>query len=99
MKSIMVLVCLFSGATVYSQAVGKEAGINLLLPPSGVKVFAGPMQAVSGNGHSIPQNLFTQQFGFFCRQELKMQQAHIPVMFRLGSVDECNRLEQKPRYR
>ena len=47
----------------------------------------------------IPGDLHTRNFGFFCRQELKMQQAHVPVTFRLGSMDECNRLEQKPGYR
>ena len=47
----------------------------------------------------IPQDLYTTHFGFFCRQELKMQQNHIPVTFRLGSTDYCNWLEQKPGYR
>jgi hypothetical protein len=47
----------------------------------------------------IPQDFYTQHFGFFCRQELKLQQAHIPVSFRLGSMDYCNWLEQKPGYR
>lgn len=51
------------------------------------------------NEQSIPQNLYTQHLGFFCRQELKMQQAHVPVTFRLGSMDYCNWLEQKPGYR
>jgi hypothetical protein len=50
-------------------------------------------------GQPVPQNYYTQHLGFFCRQELKMQQAKVPVTFRLGSMDECNRLEQKPGYR
>ena len=48
---------------------------------------------------AIPQNLYTQHLPFFCRQELKMQQAHVPVTFRLGSMENCNQLEQKPGYR
>lgn len=48
---------------------------------------------------AVPQDYYTKCFGFFCRQELKMQQAHIPVTFRLGSMDYCNWLEQKPGYR
>jgi hypothetical protein len=48
---------------------------------------------------AIPQNYYTRQLGFFCRQELKMEQAHVPLTFRLGSMDDCNRLEQKPGYR
>jgi len=47
----------------------------------------------------IPQNYYVQHLGFFCRQELKMQQAKIPITFRLGSMEQCNRLEQKPGYR
>ncbi len=48
---------------------------------------------------AIPQNLYTQYLPFFCRQELKMQQAHVPITFRLGSMENCNVLEQKPGYR
>jgi len=47
----------------------------------------------------VPDNFYAQHLGFFCRQELKMQQAKVPVTFRLGNMDECNRLEQKPGYR
>ena len=43
----------------------------------------------------IPVDLYTQHLPFFCRQELKMQQAHVPVTFRLGSMDQCDYLEQK----
>src|SRR4051812_27686989 len=47
----------------------------------------------------VPRNYYTQHLGFFCRQELKMQQAKVPVTFRLGSMEQCNTLEQKPGYR
>ena len=47
------------------------------------------------NEQVVPQNFYTLHFGFFCRQELKMQEAHVPVTFRLGSMDYCNYLEQK----
>jgi hypothetical protein len=47
----------------------------------------------------VPQNFYVQQLGFFCRQELKMQEAHIPLSFRLGSLEYCNWMEQKPGYR
>lgn len=48
---------------------------------------------------TIPPAYYTTQLGFFCRQELKMQQARIPILFRVGTVDQCNTLEQKPGYR
>ena len=44
---------------------------------------------------TIPADLYTQHFGFFCRQELKMHKANIPMSFRLGSMEYCNMLEQK----
>jgi len=47
----------------------------------------------------IPQDYYAKQLGFFCKQEIKMQQIHVPVTFRVGSMDDCNRLEQKPGYR
>jgi hypothetical protein len=47
----------------------------------------------------VPRDFYCNGLGFFCRQELKMQKQNIPVIFRLGSVDNCNRLEQKPGYR
>jgi hypothetical protein len=53
----------------------------------------------NNNGCVIPRNYTTKCYGFFCRQELKMQQAHIPVAFRLGSMEQCNKLEQKPGYK
>jgi hypothetical protein len=48
---------------------------------------------------TILESYYAKGLGFFCRQEIKMQQAHIPVTFRLGSMDYCNQLEQKPGYR
>jgi hypothetical protein len=47
----------------------------------------------------FPRDFYSSHLPFFCRQELKMQQAHMPVSFRLGSMDDCNFLEQKPGYR
>lgn len=43
----------------------------------------------------IPADFHTKSFGFFCRQELKMYKANVPVSFRLGSMEYCNMLEQK----
>lgn len=47
----------------------------------------------------IAPNLFTQHFGFFCKQELKLEQCiHTPVIFRIGSIEHNNYLEQKTSY-
>ncbi len=47
---------------------------------------------------TIPQNFYTQNFGFFCKKEVQLQKAiKVPFVFRLGSVEMCDRLEGKGR--
>jgi hypothetical protein len=39
---------------------------------------------------------YYDQLGFFCKRELDVQKAtHLPVFFRLGSLESCNKLEGK----
>ena len=47
------------------------------------------------NIQTLAPDFYTQGFGFFCRQELKLQKANIPVNFRLGSKAACDQLEGK----
>ena len=50
---------------------------------------------IASIGSMLPNDYYTRNFGFFCRKELQMHKAGLPVSFRLGSMDDCNRLEQK----
>lgn len=44
----------------------------------------------------LPANFATCNFGFFCKQELRLEkQVHIPIKFRLGSIEYTNWLEGK----
>ncbi|WP_295126375.1 hypothetical protein [uncultured Chitinophaga sp.] len=43
-----------------------------------------------------PSNNYNQHFGFFCKQEWKLEkQTNIPIRLRLGSLEQTNRLEGK----
>jgi len=45
---------------------------------------------------SISNNFYTQHFGFFCQQELKLEKVSgLPLRIRLGSLEQCNRIEGK----
>ena len=45
----------------------------------------------------IPANFSMCNYGFFCRQELKVEKAtNIPIRLRLGSLEQCNYYEGKP---
>ena len=47
-------------------------------------------------GFQLSQNYATCFYGFFCRQEVKIEKATgIPLRFRLGSLEQCNYYEGK----
>lgn len=47
---------------------------------------------------AVSPNFSTCSYGFFCREELKFEKAtHIPLRFRLGSLQQCNYYEGKNR--
>jgi hypothetical protein len=46
--------------------------------------------------NTLPQNYYVNGLGYFCKKELAVQKATgIPLRFRLGSLEYCNRLEGK----
>ena len=46
--------------------------------------------------NTLPQNYYTNGLGYFCKKELAVQKVTgVPLRFRLGSLEYCNRLEGK----
>lgn len=44
----------------------------------------------------LPPDYYAANLGFFCKKELKIQKAvKMPVKFRLGTVEYCDRIEGK----
>jgi hypothetical protein len=47
---------------------------------------------------AIAPDLYTKNFGFFCKKELRFEKAtKLPLRFRLGSLGYCNYLEGKSK--
>jgi hypothetical protein len=54
---------------------------------------------ITGAGNpvsAVRKDIYTKNFGFFCRKEWQVEKSTgIPLRLRLGSLEQCNILEQK----
>ncbi|MET0300652.1 MAG: hypothetical protein ABW036_12850 [Flavitalea sp.] len=71
-----------------SKSEERQPAFNLLSP-----IMANPgSMAVT----RMDKDLYTKNFGFFCKKELQVEKAtKIPLRIRVGSLEQCNRLEEK----
>lgn len=60
-----------------------------------------PVSSIKTKSISIQAStIYMNQLGFFCKQEMRFEKAtKIPLKWRLGSVEQCDRLEGKYQQR
>ncbi len=76
-------------------------GLLLLPVLAGAQVRMTPdtaLRSLPVRLEAMPADGATKQYGFFCRQELRWdRKLPVPVRFRLGSQEICDKLEGKQR--
>jgi len=85
MKKLCLILSCFVAVHAHAQRISianDSAAIRTMLQPQKVTI--------------IQPDFYSTHLGFFCTQEIKIEkQWHVPLIFRLGSVEYNNWLEQK----
>jgi hypothetical protein len=101
-KDKIIFFCMiFVANAIFSQKLpSNRSGIFILPAPthtiSLTNYPAKPTPLSNKNKEVIAPDFYVRQLPFFCRQEIKFEKAvKIPFKFRVGSVEDCDRMEGK----
>jgi hypothetical protein len=100
---ILFFCMIFVAPQIFSQNLQQKKGLLLLqqssVKPSPTIVSVNKSAVATVNTQPfLSPNYYASQLGFFCKQEIKFEKtAKIPFKFRLGSVEDCDRMEGKKR--
>ncbi len=92
---------IFVAASAFSQKLPAKSAQMLLLQnlPKAVPTSVISIKKLSVSNapkQIISPGLYVSQLGFFCKQEIKLEKVtKIPFRFRLGSIEDCDRMEGK----
>ncbi len=113
-KGFFLFFCMiFVGSIVYSQqrlsipfiteqvSIIKDSIFSLNSPSTGNNIFTKAKALAPQVFLTVIQpDYYTKHLGFFCKKELQLEKVvKVPFKFRLGTVEYCNWMEGKTKYR
>lgn len=95
-KQIILILCMvFVVSVAFSQDNGMKTNVDAAFKTF-YSMYGKPDYLQVNKIKVLPSNFYSDNLGFFCKQELKMQAVTLlPIKIRLGSVSYCDWMEGK----